>query len=149
SSRFGKDNRWGVFPSVSAAWRISDEPFFAFSKNYLDDAKFRISYGLTGNDRIGDYDAIQRYSFGQYYYNGTSGVVPNTLFGNNTLGWETTKQFNLGLDLSFFDNRLAIVADYYNKLTTDLLYSAPLPDESGYSSVKVNVGSIKNKGFEF
>jgi len=149
SSRFGKDKRWGFFPSVSAAWRISDEPFMAFSNDYLNDAKFRVSYGLTGNDRIGDYDAIQRYSFGQYYYDGVSGVVPNTLFGNNTLGWETTKQFNLGVDLSFFNNRLSIVADYYDKLTTDLLYSAPLPDESGYSSVKVNVGSIKNKGFEF
>lgn len=149
SSRFGKDKRWGVFPSVSGAWRISDESFMGWARKYLDDAKVRVSYGMTGNDRIGDYDAIQSYRFGSFFYNGVSGVVPNSIFGNNTLGWESTRQLNAGIDVSFFRNRLSFVADYYNKTTSDLLYSAPLPDESGYTSVKVNVGSIRNRGFEF
>ncbi|HYH57202.1 MAG TPA: SusC/RagA family TonB-linked outer membrane protein, partial [Anseongella sp.] len=132
SSRFGKDNRWGFFPSVSAAWRFSDEPFMDWSGDYLDDGKIRLSYGITGNDRIGDYDAIQRYVFGSNYYNEVSGVVPNSLFGNNALGWESTKQFNAGLDLTFFNSRLTLVADYYDKVTDNLLYSAPLALETGY-----------------
>lgn len=149
SSRFGRDKRWGVFPSVSGAWRVSDESFMGWARKFLDDAKVRLSYGMTGNDRIGDYDAIQSYRFGSFFYNGVSGVVPNSLFGNNTLGWESTRQLNAGIDISLFRNRLSFAADYYNKTTSDLLYSAPLPDESGYTSVKVNVGSIRNRGFEF
>lgn len=149
SSRFGKDNRWAFFPSVSGAWHISDEPFMRWTKGNLDDAKIRVSYGLTGNERIGDYDAIQRYSFGSYYYNSISGVVPNAVFGNNKLSWETTADLDLGIDLSFLNGRVRFVADWYDKTTTDLLYNAPLPGESGYSSVRVNVGSIENRGFEF
>lgn len=149
SSRFGKNNRWGFFPSISAAWRFSDEAFMQATRNVVDDAKLRISYGVTGNDRIGQYDAIQRYVFGSNFYNGISGVVPNTLFGNNLLGWETTKQFNAGVDLSFFNGRLTVVADYYDKITSDLLYNAPLAYETGFDDVRVNLGSIQNKGIEF
>ncbi|WP_257668311.1 SusC/RagA family TonB-linked outer membrane protein [Parapedobacter tibetensis] len=149
SSRFGKDSRWGFFPSIAGAWRFSDETFMQATRKFLDDAKVRISYGVTGNDRIGQYDAIQRYVFGSNFYNGVSGVVPNTLFGNSTLSWETTKQLNTGLDLSFFKGRLTIEADYYDKITDDLLYNAPLASETGFDNVRVNLGSIQNRGVEF
>jgi TonB-linked SusC/RagA family outer membrane protein len=149
SSRFGKDNKWGYFPSASVGWRFSEEKFMDWSRKYLDDGKFRISYGAIGNDRIGPYDAIQRYTFGGNYYNGVSGVAPNSTFGNNKLAWESVNQFNIGMDLALLKGRLSFSADYYTKTTKDLLYSAPLPSNTGYSNVKVNVGSIQNKGFEF
>ncbi|MEO8112402.1 MAG: TonB-dependent receptor, partial [Ginsengibacter sp.] len=149
SSRFGKDNRWGYFPSASVGWRFSEEKFMDWSRKYLDDGKIRMSYGVTGNDRIGPYESILRYTFGSNYYNGLSGVATNSVFGNNELSWESTTQFNVGADLTLLKGRLSITADYYNKVTTDLLYSAPLPSNTGFNSVKVNVGSIQNKGFEF
>jgi TonB-dependent starch-binding outer membrane protein SusC len=149
ASVFGQDTRWGFFPSASFAWRFSDEKFMSWSKNYLTDAKFRVSYGQTGNDRIGTYASIQRYRFGREFYDGISGIVPNSQFGNNLLSWETNTQTNAGLDLTFFNGRLSFVADYYNKTTTDLLYEAPLATELGYDEVQVNVGSLRNRGFEF
>lgn len=149
SSRFGEDKRWGFFPSASIGWRFSDEKFMEWTKSVLDDGKIRASYGLTGNDRVGPYEAIQRYVFGSNYYNGISGVGPNSLFGNSRLSWEEQSQFNVGLDLVFLNGRINFTADYYNKITSNLLYSAPLPYETGFSSVKVNVGAIQNKGFEF
>jgi TonB-linked SusC/RagA family outer membrane protein len=149
SSRFGKDNKWGYFPSASLGWRFSDERFMDWSRKYLDDGKFRISYGAIGNDRIGPYDAIQTYVFGSNYYNGISGVGPNTTFGNNKLAWESVNQFNVGTDLSFLRGRISLTADFYKKTTKNLLYSAPLPSNTGFNDVKVNVGSILNRGFEF
>ncbi|MBV9988592.1 MAG: SusC/RagA family TonB-linked outer membrane protein, partial [Chitinophagaceae bacterium] len=149
SSRFGFDKRWGYFPSASVGWRFSDESFMDFARKYLDDGKLRISYGLTGNDRIGAYDAIQRYVFGSNYYNGISGVAPNSTFGNNKLSWESTTQLNIGTDLALFKGRLNVSIDYYNKITSNLLYSAPLSSNTGFNTVKVNVGSIQNRGLEF
>ncbi len=149
SSRFGKDKRWGYFPSASVGWRFSDEKFMDWTRDYLDDGKIRASYGVTGNDRVGSYEAIQRYVFGSNYYNGVSGVAPNVTFGNNKLGWESTRQLDIGMDLAMLQGRLNITVDYYNKITKDLLYSAPLPSNTGFSSVKVNVGSIQNRGLEF
>ena len=149
SSRFGKENKWGYFPSASIGWRFSEEKFMDWSRRYLDDGKFRVSYGAIGNDRIGPYDAIQRYTFGGNYYNGVSGVAPNSTFGNSSLAWESVNQFNIGMDLAMLKGRLSFTADYYNKTTENLLYSAPLPSNTGFSTVKVNVGSIQNKGFEF
>jgi len=149
SSRFGKDNKWGYFPSASIGWRFSEERFMNWSRQYLDDGKFRISYGAIGNDKIGPYDAIQTYTFGSNYYNGVSGVGPNTTFGNNKLAWESVNQLNVGMDLSFLKGRISLVADVYNKITNNLLYSAPLSSNTGFNTVKVNVGSIQNRGFEF
>jgi TonB-linked SusC/RagA family outer membrane protein len=149
SSRFGKDSKWGYFPSASVGWRFSEESFMSWSRKYLDDGKFRISYGAIGNDRIGAYDAILRYQFGNNYYNGLSGVATASLFGNNKLAWESVKQFDVGADLTLLKGRLFFTADYYNKTTERLLYSAPLPSNTGFGTVKVNVGSIQNKGFEF
>jgi TonB-linked SusC/RagA family outer membrane protein len=148
SSKFGADKRYGFFPSASLGWRFSDESFMGWAKKVLTDGKFRISYGQTGNDRIGSYDAILRYGFGDSYYNGVSGVVPNGVFGNSSLSWESTGQLNIGMDLALLDERLSISVDYYNKITDNLLYRAPLPSETGFDEVNVNFGSIQNKGLE-
>lgn len=148
SSRFGKNNRWGTFPSVSAAWRISDEPFMQWATDVLTDAKIRGSYGITGNDKIGRYESKTVYVGGSQYYNGTGGIIPSSKYGNPDLKWEQTKQTNIGLDLSFLNGRIAFVADYYIKKTKDLLSDYNLPTTTGYSSMRVNLASIENKGVE-
>lgn len=149
SSRFGKDKPWADFFSGSAAWRFSEEKFMSWAKNYLEDGKLRLSLGQNGNERIGDFDALQTYNFGSSFYNGVNGVVLNDQFGNSQLQWETTTQKDVGLDLSFLKGRLGITADYYNKTTKDLLYQRNIPKETGFSSVRVNVGDIGTKGVEF
>ncbi|HEY6956494.1 MAG TPA: SusC/RagA family TonB-linked outer membrane protein, partial [Flavisolibacter sp.] len=149
SSVFGADNRWGNFPSVSLGWRFTDESFLDWSKSVLTDGKVRLSWGMTGNQEIGDYDAYQQFIFGSYFYNGTSGVRTNTALGNNLLKWESTAQTNVGLDLTFLSGRMSFVGDYYIKNTNDLLYNSPLPYEIGYpSGTRKNAGAIQNKGVE-
>lgn len=148
SSRFGKDNSWGLFPTIGAGWRISDEQFMQWAKPLLSDARFRASYGKVGNERIGNYDALQRYGFGRYY-NTISGVAFGNSFGNPKLAWESLIQANFGLDISLLKNRISIAIDVYDKTTKDLLYNRPLPRETGFNSVRVNLGSIQTKGFEF
>lgn len=147
SSRF-INNRWGTFPSASIGWRLSDENFMSWAKPYLKDAKFRASWGVTGNQNIGNYESLNLYTFGTYYYQGISGVNTARAFGNPDLKWEQTTQTNLGLDLLFFDGRLSINTDYYIKTTDGLLYNSLMPSELGYSTLKVNLGSIENKGYE-
>jgi TonB-linked SusC/RagA family outer membrane protein len=149
SSVFGAENQWGYFPALSVGWRFSDEEFMKWSKNVVTDAKIRGSWGVTGNQEIGDFDAVQQFVFGTYYYNGVSGVRSNTRLGNNTLKWEETTQSNLGLDLTLFNGKLSFVGDYYVKKTTDLLYDAPLPLEVGFpGKARINAGSLQNKGIE-
>ncbi len=146
SSRFSKKNRWGNFPSVSAAWRLSDERFMAFSRRVLDDAKIRVSYGVTGNEQIGNYDYLYSYATGNIY-DGIGGVYPARLAVDN-LRWEETRQVDAGLDLSFFGQRLTITADYYDKYTDGLLANMELPKESGFGAMRTNVGEVRNRGFE-
>lgn len=148
SSRFGKNNRWGAFPSISAAWRISDEPFMRWSNSVLTDAKIRGSYGITGNDKIGRYESQTVYTSGSQYYNTIGGIVPADKYGNPDLKWEQTKQTNIGVDLSFLNGRIMFVADYYIKKTSDLLSDYNLPSTTGYSKMRVNLASIENKGIE-
>lgn len=150
SSRFGTDMRWGNFPSVSVGWRFSDEPFLHIGKNsILTDGKIRASWGITGNQAIGNFDAVQQFVFGSYYYNLVSGVRTNDRLGNSNLQWEETAQSDIGIDLTFLNGRAVFVADYYVKNTTDLLYDAPLPLEVGYpGKARTNAGSIQNKGIE-
>lgn len=148
SSRFGQNSRWGFFPSISAAWRFSDEPFMTWASDILTDGKLRASYGITGNDRIGRYEAYSTYRSGAAYYNGVGGVVPNNKYGNPNLKWEQTKQTDIGLDLSFLGGRIAFVADYYVKNTSDLLSDYNLPYTTGYSTMRVNLASIRNRGIE-
>ncbi|WP_165958239.1 SusC/RagA family TonB-linked outer membrane protein [Segetibacter sp. 3557_3] len=149
SSRFGKDKQWGLFPSAAFAWRFSDEKFMAFASSILSDAKLRISYGQTGNESIGNYEARQRYGFGSYYYNGVSGIAYGNTLGNEDLSWESNIQSNIGLDLTFLKGRITVNADYYVKTTKDLLYNRPLPRETGFNDIRVNLGSFETKGFEF
>ncbi|WP_291528731.1 SusC/RagA family TonB-linked outer membrane protein [Bacteroides sp. UBA939] len=148
SSRFGVNSRWGTFPSVSAAWRFSDEPFMHWASDILTDAKLRASYGITGNDKIGRYESQTTYVSGAQSYNGVGGVVPNSKYGNPDLKWEETKQTNVGLDLSFLGGRIMFVADYYVKQTSDLLADQNLPYTTGYNNMRVNLASIENRGLE-
>jgi TonB-linked SusC/RagA family outer membrane protein len=149
SSNFGAQNRWGYFPSASAAWRFSDEKFMQFASGFLTDGKLRVSYGLTGNQQIPAYANISQLQFGNNYYNGVSGVVASSQFGNNKLSWESTTQFNVGTDLNMLNNRVTLTLDYYNKRTDNLLYNAPLAYETGFNTLYVNVGSLQNRGVEF
>ncbi|WP_232302835.1 SusC/RagA family TonB-linked outer membrane protein [Draconibacterium sediminis] len=148
SSRFGKNKRWGLFPSASLGWRFSDESFMGWAKNWLSDGKLRASWGRTGNDRVGYYESQLRYTSGSYAYNGISGVVPVSTYGNPNLHWEQTEQTDIGLDLNFLGGRASLTADYYVKTTTDLLSSMNLPYTTGYDNTRVNLASIENKGVE-
>jgi TonB-linked SusC/RagA family outer membrane protein len=150
SSRFGSDNRWGTFPSVSAGWVASDEAFLSKYEN-LSFAKLRTSYGVIGNNNIGNYTS---YALINNTVNGVFGntVAPGavvTSLANSNLGWETTKQFDIGLDLGFFNDRIQFVYDYYTKRTTNLLYSVQIAQESGFGNFNDNIGEIKFWGHEF
>ncbi|GAA4435918.1 TonB-dependent receptor [Ravibacter arvi] len=145
SSRFGQNRRFGYFPSVSAAWRLSEEAFLDKVK-FLDDLKLRASYGFTGNERIGNFQYLGTWAAA--VYNGNTGVGPNRL-PNNNLQWERTNEINLGLDASMFENRLRLVAEVYRNLTDKLLYSEPIPLTTGYGSIQGNIGTVVNKGIEF
>lgn len=146
SSRFGADRRYGNFPSVSAGWRISAEPFWDGLRKVVSDFKVRAGFAVTGNERIGNYDARLLYSPG-FVYNGINGVAPTQL-SNPDLGWESTRQVNYGVDLEFFQGRAAATLDFYTKTTDDLLYDVPLPEETGFGGVTRNIGSIENSGVE-
>lgn len=146
SSRFGKDKRFGYFPSASAAWRFSDEKPLK-NLNFLSDAKLRVSVGQTGNNSIPNY-ATQGIVKTGFNYLDKAGVAP-TAMPNRDLKWETTTQYNVGLDLSFFNSRLDFSADAYIKKTRDLLFYLPLPNTTGFEGVWTNVGNVQNKGVEF
>jgi TonB-dependent starch-binding outer membrane protein SusC len=145
SSRFGLDRRYGTFPSASVGWRFSDETFMGFARSILDDAKIRMSYGKTGNQGAGNYPWQSLYALNVYA--SEPGFFPSQL-ENRNLGWETTQQFNVGLDISMLNSRINIVADYYNKKTSDVLFRISIPETSGFSSVYRNIGNVDNQGFE-
>ncbi|MDB5229478.1 MAG: TonB-dependent receptor plug [Chitinophagaceae bacterium] len=149
SSRFAEESRIGNFFSGYAVWHFSDEKFMHWTDRVLSDGKLRFSWGQTGNDRVGNYDYLQLLNQGNNSYNGVAGASLSNNFGNTALKWEATEQKNAGLDLSFLKGKISFVADYYIKTTHDLLYSRPLPGETGFSTVKVNVGSIETRGLEF
>lgn len=152
SSKFQPGNRWGYFPSGAFAWRFKQEKFMKRYK-FLSDGKLRVSYGVTGNNRIGDFAylssiAVAANSQGYTFGNVTSSGAYNSNFGNAGLKWETTSQLNLGADLSFLKNRLSLTADVYRKKTTDLLLYANLPLSLGYATALRNIGSVQNEGLE-
>ncbi|MET3114139.1 TonB-linked SusC/RagA family outer membrane protein [Pedobacter sp. CG_S7] len=149
SSRFGEDNKYGNFFSGSAAWRFSSEKFMDWSKSFLEDGKLRFSMGSAGNDAIGDYLSYTVLNFGGNYYNGYLGAAENAVLGNSLIKWESATSKNYGVDLTFLKGRLSLTAEYYDKTTKDLLYSAELAKESGKSQVAINLGSIQNTGMEF
>ena len=152
SSRFGKGNKYGVFPAFSVAWNISDESFFQ-NIDIISHAKLRASWGQLGNQEIGIYPfsslvqtGVQVYPFGDQINTGT--ILVET--GNDKIKWETTTQTDVGLELSFFGDRVSLAADYYNKQTDDILVRVPLPQTAGdFSPPYVNAGKVENKGFEF
>ena len=148
SSRFGNDVKWGTFPSVSAAWRVSEEAFLKVN-NVLSDLKFRASYGVTGNQEIGTYQSLATYSAVTYpigdAYN--VGLVP-TRVPNPNLSWERTAQTDVGLDVAALRDRLRLTADYFYKKTSDLLLEAPVPYTTGYATSLQNLGEVENRGFE-
>lgn len=147
SSRFGSANRYGVFPGVSVGWRVSDEAFWVPLSPVVSDLKFRAGISQNGNERIGNFDSRSLYSPG-FLYDGQNGIAITQL-GNENLVWETTQQSYVGVDLGFMKGRINASIDYYEKLTSDLLYSTPLPEETGFNSIRNNIGEIKNSGIEF
>lgn len=148
SSKFGAGNRYGSFPSAAFAWRLSDEPFMRRVR-FFDDLKLRTSYGRTGNQDIGNYRALATLGSSTYLFNGGKvvGYAPNTL-ANPNLKWETTDQFDAGVDAAMANSRITITADYYNKKTRDLLLEVPVPATLGFTSQLQNIGSVRNRGVE-
>ena len=150
SSRFGADSKWGTFPSVGLGWRVSEEGFLK-DNEVVTNLKIRGSYGITGNQEIGNYQSLSRLasSSSDSGYSDGSGTLQGFYesVGNSKLQWEKTAQLDLGFDLTLWD-RLDVNFDYYNRQTSDLLYSVPIPSTSGYSSVLSNVGEVSNQGIE-
>jgi len=144
SSKFGENHKYGFFPAVSAAWRVSMEDFFNVS--VINDLKIRASYGLTGNDGIPDFSSLNLYSSGSNYLS-NPGIYPSQL-PNPDLKWETTAQLDIGFNASLFKNKISVTFDYYNKRTKDLLLFRPVPPSSGFSSIMSNIGEMKNNGVE-
>lgn len=162
SSKFSKKNRYGYFPSASLAWSFTEESFMEQYKKWLSSGKLRLSWGLTGNNRIGEYD---RYALlDMIRSHRETANIPNTVYPfdnviesvgvapislpNEDLKWETTEQWNLGLDLGFFNERIGFTMDIYRKTTRDLLLNATLPYTSGYVTAMKNIGKVRNQGIE-
>ncbi len=149
SSRFGSSNKWGNFPSVSLGWVLSDEEFMP-ELNNVSMIKLRASYGIVGNFNIGNYTHYSNITSSNYAF-GNGQAVGRSLsnLGDSELGWETNKQFNLGVDLNIFQNRIQFKYDYFKKNTSDLLYSVEIPLSSGFSQIQTNIGEIEVWGHEF
>lgn len=149
SSKFGENNKYAFFPSVGAAWRISQEDFLKNS-NVISNLKIRGSYGLTGNQEIGTYNSIQLLGSGTTIFNDQrQPTIYRQSFGNPDLKWERVNQADLGLELGLFNNRINLNLDLYHRVTKDLLLNAPIPWSSGLESVTQNIGSLQNDGIEF
>ncbi|MDP3912506.1 MAG: TonB-dependent receptor [Bacteroidota bacterium] len=154
SSRFGKNKKYGYFPSASLAWRASEEAFMK-EINWIRNLKVRASYGLTGNNSIsgGNYASIglistDNYVFGSGVGSVVSGASQSTI-QNDDLSWEKTKQLDIGLEFNILSDKIFFAADYYNRLTTDLLLQVDVPAITGYTTAWQNIGEMRNAGFEF
>ncbi|SHK84097.1 TonB-linked outer membrane protein, SusC/RagA family [Chitinophaga jiangningensis] len=148
TSKFGPNKKWGYYPSGAFAWRVSDEEFLKNVKQ-ISDLKARISYGTVGNQSIDPYLSLQQYTTNSYILSQgrVVGTSPNN-FPNPDLGWESTSSFDFGFDLGLWNNRLTVTADYYNKQTSDLLFSRTIPSTSGFTTVMANIGKVENVGYE-
>ncbi len=152
SSRFGKDNKYGTFPSLSAGWNVAKEDFMGNLKN-INYLKLRGSWGISGNDRIGNYIFEQNYNLGLDYTLGNGLVVPAvalTALANPDIRWEQTEQYNIGFDLGMFQNKLSVVFDYFNRSSRDILYTNfPVPNTIGVTNLAAeNAASMINRGVE-
>jgi TonB-linked SusC/RagA family outer membrane protein len=144
SSRFGENNRYGLFPAVSAGWMVSDEAFMQ-PVGRFGELKLRASFGVTGNQGIANFASLAR--FGKANYADEPGLAPSAI-GNPDLRWETTREFDVGFDLSILDGRVSLIGDYYQKKTHDLLVNRPITGTSGFTTFWSNVGNIENTGYE-
>jgi TonB-linked SusC/RagA family outer membrane protein len=149
ASVLGANHKWGFFPSLGLSWNVNEEPFFHSLKNTVSNLKVRLTGGQTGNSAVPPYSSLAVLGASNYYFNSTlvTGTAPTQL-ANPNLKWETTTQYDLGVDVGFLNNRVNLVADAYYKKTTDLLLNVPLPLYTGYASELENVGSVSNKGLE-
>lgn len=150
SSRFAKGSRWSTFPSVAAAWRISQEPFMVSTHNWLDDLKIRASWGQTGNaNGLGLYPSYTLVSTGGLILNNTyQQIAQLKTIGNEELTWEHSDMFNVGVDAKFLNSRLSFTGEYYVKNTKDILLAVPVPLEYGFGNPNMNIGQVRNKGWE-
>ncbi|MBO0948682.1 SusC/RagA family TonB-linked outer membrane protein [Fibrella forsythiae] len=148
SSRFGANTRWGLFPSASVGWRISEESFMKGIKP-INDLKLRASFGTAGNYNIGDYSTLPTLTTANYTFNGTNaiGQAPGGVT-NPDLTWETSETTDFGFDASLLNNRLSLTFDVYNKLNKGLLLNVPIPTATGFGSYLSNAGSVRNQGWE-
>jgi len=155
SSRFGQERKYGYFPSISGGWVVSDEPFMERFKS-INLLKLRVSYGITGNNNFNtgnnnsnNYGHIPTVGSYDYVLNGTlvPGITIGSL-GNDDLRWERNKQFDVGLDLNILNNRMSIAYDYYHKITDGMIQDRPIPQASGFSSIKYNIGVFEFWGHE-
>jgi len=151
SSKFAANNKWGYFPSMGFAWRLGDEAFFKRMVPAVSDLKLRISTGRTGSEAISPYQSLASWAIGSSYAIGKvtfhNGANPNRN-ANPNLKWETTNQFDYGMDLGLFENQVSFTADVYKKRTYDLLYAKQVPYYTGFESFITNVGSVQNRGME-
>lgn len=144
SDRFGEDKRWGYFPSLALAWRVSEEAFIK-KLEFLDNLKLRLSYGRTGNSNIPEFQYMSK--MGNSFYGDELGLVPSSI-SNPRLKWEVTAQYNAGIDLTVLKGAIDLSVDIYDKKTTDMLYLAIIPAQSGFKNQWQNLGEIDNKGIE-
>lgn len=148
SSKFGKNNKWGYFPAVSGAWRMAEEDFIR-NLDIFSDLKFRIGYGLAGNNRIGSYNSLALMSSITTAMGSTlvPGYISNQI-PNADLKWEANKTFNLGMDFGFLNQRITFSPEFYINKSSDLLLNAQLPYSSGYQTMVINAGETKNTGID-
>ena len=146
SSRFGTNNRWGYFPSVSAKWNIAEEAFLQ-NNRIVSDLGLRFSVGSTGNDQIANFAARRLYGLGGFYQ-GNSGIGASQL-GNPALRWERNVTYNVGLDYGLFGGRLKGSVEVFKRISRDLLLTRSIPSTNGFSSIFENIGEVVNRGFEF
>jgi len=152
SSKFGQDKKWGVFPSVSTAWRVSDEAFFEPIQKYINDLKIRGGWGIIGNAGIDNYLALSTLNSSSYVLGAGSTVAPSYTEGkiaNSSLGWESTTDWGAGVDAELLNNRISLSVDYFYRHTKNMLFSMPLPVVTGFGSYMANIGAMRNRGFEY
>ncbi|HSC38550.1 MAG TPA: TonB-dependent receptor, partial [Chitinophagaceae bacterium] len=149
SSRFAVNNKYATFPAAAIAWRASDETFIK-NLNIFSNLKIRASYGVVGNQAIPPYASLPTLNAARYILNNINalGYVQGN-YGNPSLKWEKTAQYDLGIEMSFLANRITLETDLYSKTTHDLLLSQQLPVQTGFTSISTNIGSVKNQGVEF
>jgi len=150
SSKFAEDYRWGFFPSLSAGWRLTEENFMSSYKEKFGDLKIRGSYGVLGNQNVDDYSYFTTYTVYTNTYGFNNGAVSGTgfSFGNKELQWEKSANLNIGVDATFLNNKLFISADYFNKVTSQILLTPVVPTVFGGAVAKENAGEMKNQGWE-